>query len=563
MDIYKIVSLEEAFNKINPNAPLAFDTETIGLYGTIRLAQFYQPGWTEALLVERPNAYQLLAKFSQIPDCNIIMQNAAYDISVIQDNTGSRWQPNTFSDTLLLARLAFPHLSEYTLDALFSYVMGYDPYLKAGLDKKKLQKSNWKAITLTKEQLLYASLDVFYLFEVYEKVKVQTSSVSYRLDILALQRALDFQRNGFAVDQEACMAQHSYNTDAIAKLAVPINVNSWQQVRPYIGSNESDDLALARLSFHGNEKAANVRAARKLIKQNSFLDKFMTDDGRIYGHFAPIARSGRFTCKRQNLQQLPRATKHVFGLPEDGDRVLLYSDYSQLELRSITAITMEKVMLDLYAKGKDVHNYVAEMIFGSKFTKTHRQIAKTCNFNLLYGGGAKMLQSILLQDAGLYIELEGTHGIYAIVCKWKRLFRQIRAWQEAGIAAYHRGHLGSTPLGRQYRGRLMTDQLNIENQGFGAEVAKLAMHYVYDDLKQYEAEMVNFIHDSYILEMPNDEGLYKPCAKLLGDAMQEAWHEGTKSVKIKDLPMPVNVAVGFNWGDIENEALPNLYDYTA
>lgn len=35
--------------------------------------------------------------------------------------------------------------------------------------------------------------------------------------------------------------------------------------------------------------------------------------------------------------------------------------------------------------------------------------------------------------------------------------------------------------------------------------------------------------------------------------MQESWSEMSKNCKIVDLPMPVKVDVGYNWGDIENE----------
>ena len=44
--------------------------------------------------------------------------------------------------------------------------------------------------------------------------------------------------------------------------------------------------------------------------------------------------------------------------------------------------------------------------------------------------------------------------------------------------------------------------------------------------------------------------------------MQLAWFEMSKLFKIKDLPMPVDVSVGFNWGDIEDDDCTNVWDFT-
>jgi DNA polymerase-1 len=247
----------------------------------------------------------------------------------------------------------------------------------------------------------------------------------------------------------------------------------------------------------------------------------------------------------------------VFGYdPEDG-RCFVYSDYSQLELRGITAITGEKAMEVLYRAGQDLHDYTAEMLFGKDFTKTDRQIAKTCNFNLLYGGSAGVLGTILLKQTGIILP---HFKLEQLARRWKSLYKTIAEWQEKGVRNWRAGRLGSTPFGRRYLGKLMTDQLNIENQGFGAEVAKLAMHYMKPKLDELEdVKLVNFIHDSYILDCPTDPAVYEPAASIVANCMQEAWFEATKSVAVKDLPMPVNAYVGYNWGAIE--AGDYFYDY--
>lgn len=549
MTIYKLVDLDAVLEAIDPKQDLAFDTETIGKYGKVRLAQFYQRHWDKALLVEYPSIFSLVAMLAKLKTTNIVMQYSGYDISTLQDQSGMPFIPSVFNDTFLLARLAFPHLSEYTLDSLITEAMDHDPYAEAGIDKAAMHKDKvWSTAVLEPEKLLYAAMDVYYLFCLYDKIKHAEHMLSYKIDMRALKRALDFQRNGFPVSQDRVERLYRNNLKQLDILAMPINVNSYKQVRPYIGSDSSDDLGLARLSMFGNERATNVRLARKLLKQNSFLDKFITDDGKIYGHFMPSARSGRFTCDSQNLQQLPRATKSCFGVP-DG-RVLLYSDYAQLELRTIAAITGDRNLCNYFYHKIDPHGAVAEGFFGSDYTKDNRQTTKTINFNALYGGGAKMLQGILLKQAEQWHEED---AVVKYIRKWKRMFPGIVKWQEQGIRDYRAGRLGSTPFGRQYVGRMMTDQLNIENQGFGADVAKLAMHYMYDDMVELGGVMTNFIHDSYLVECDDDPAIYKPLAAVMAEAMKEAWLEASKMAKITDIPMPVQVRVGYNWGDIEKD----------
>ena len=556
---YRITDLVSAMAELDSSQPVFADTETCGLYGKIRLLQVYQEHLDAVLFVEWPNVFELMAELGKL---NTVWHNSHYDVTTAQQTSGTRWIPAEFQDTFYLARLAFPEKEKFSLDEVMSYSLGYDPYVKQGLDKKVLQKTDWSKPVLTEDQLTYAATDVYYMPAVWNHVSQELLNPSYKLDMLCLRRCLDFQWNGMPVDQERLIDLYDSTAQKIKDYAMPININSWQQVRPYIGENESDGLALATFALQGNERAANVRTVRKLTKQNSFLKKFETDDSRIYGKFLPSARSGRLTSKDQNLQQLPRSTKGVFGYPEDAGRVLIYADYAQVELRTICAITVCRAMEQLFRDGKDLHAFTAEMLFGADWTKAQRQLSKTYNFSFLYGGGINMLISILIETANVLLSERQANKDRA---RWRNLWREIYAWQERGISSWRKARLGSTALGRKYKAKMMTDQLNIENQGSAAEVAKLALHYLgpaLEDAKKDDAYLVNFIHDSFIIDCPNDPAIYEPLAKKMAESMQEGWFEMSKLFAIKDLPMPVDVAVGFNWGDIEDDDVPNLWNYS-
>jgi len=554
--MYKIVKLEDI--NVDKTKPLFCDTETIGLYGKVRLLQCYQKDDPFVLMVEWPNKIQLAAFIIQN---YIVWHNAHYDITTVQQQNSSRFIPAEFDDTFLASRLAQPEAETFSLDDVMARVIGYDPYEKAGLDKKVLQKSDWSKAILTKDQLLYAATDVKYMPEVWDAVKHVIDDQCYVLDKSALRIALDFQWNGLPVDSDRLNVEYTRISKELTEIPMPINANSWQQVRKWLNVDASDKKFLSDLALRGNDKARavlDVRSRRKLI---SFMEKY--DVERIFGKFKPSARSGRFTSDDHNLQQIPRALKCIFGYPTDSDRVLIYSDYAQLELRTIAAILDVELMVRMFRDGTDLHGYVASVLFGEDWTKKDRQVTKTYNFNLLYGGSVGMVLSILI-TYGLLIEERVAERHKR---KWLAMFKEIAVWQKEQISAWSKGKLGCTPLGRQYIGKLMTDQMNIKNQGAGAEVAKLALHYIAPWLAEYNKEnstdvkLCDFIHDSYILDAPNDPAIYKPVATKLAECMQEAWFEMSKLYKVTDLPMPVDVSVGFNWGDIENDDCENIWDF--
>lgn len=555
---YKLTTLEQVARTYSADLPVMFDIETDGLYGRIVLAQFYQPHQhlpDTALVVKDPNPRKLATLVEHL---NVVGYNISYEVATIQAQLGEGFIPDLakFEDAFLLAKLEYYLMQEFSLDKVVEYTYGYDVYAAHGIDKKVMHKAKW-GDDLNHAQLTYAAIDVVALQEVYDRVAGRRDDTSYKLDKTTLHYCMQFQTNGMPVLMDKLNAMRERNNIRIDEIALPVNANSYKQVRKYIGEEESDALALARFAIEGNTRAAAVKETRGLLKTNSFLDKFTTRDHRIYGKFIPSTRSGRLASTDQNLQQIPRNTKGLFGFPENGQKVLIYSDFAQLELRCAAAVAGETHMEKLFNEGKDLHGYTAEMIFGKDYTPEHRQIAKTANFNLLYGGGAGMLGSILIKTAELRVPED---ELYEIKRKWLSLWPKLAAWQQRGIKAHQAGKEWSTPLGRKYIGKLMTDQLNIAVQGHGADVAKLALHFMMQKLHSPQVRLLNFIHDSYIFECPNEPAVYEQVAKVVGDSMQEAWNELSKLTRIKTINMPVSVAVGFNWKELESDNAIYTYE---
>lgn len=541
---YRFTSLEEVSKLAKACGERIFvDLETLDLYGEIRLLQAYHPSFDAVLLVDRPTAQEVAALLEAIPHA---WHNAHYDITTIQKHTCSRWVPNDYDDTFLLARLKYARELVFSLDAVFIYVLGYCPYSKAFIDKKEMQKSDWTANTLTDKQLLYAAIDVYYMPHLWNEVKDYRNELSYTLDKLTLNYCFDFQWNGMPLNNELVVKEKQRINERLLEIDLPVNACSPKQVKEYLQVENSQGLTLATIVAKKEPRAKEVSEVievRKLRKLLSFLTKW--NNPRVYGYFKPSTRSGRLASEKDNLQQIPNALKKVFEAPEG--KVFLYSDFSTAQLRGACAITADRNMEKVLRSGDDLHNYAKEMMGLEEWM---RQVAKTCNFNLLFGGSARMLQGILIKVVGLYFTVQQCQ---AFRTKWLKLWPEIARWQRQRSNNHRRGKTDSTPFGREYLGKLYTDQMNIEVQGFEAEFAKLALHYMYNDVKQLGGVMCDMVHDNYIVEADDDPKVYEPIAAIIGNAMQESWVEACKGLPIPDLPMPVTVKVGKNWGDLEND----------
>jgi len=561
---YKFATLAEVRAQISDllPAPLALDVETMGFYGKIRLAQFYQEDWQEALLVKNPEVIELSALLA---NKHIICHNTSYEVSTIQAQMGSLfgqpnypWLPTKWDDTLLLAKLQWHDKDKYTLDECYKHAFNIDPYEAHGLDKKAMQHAWGNGTPATEDMYKYAALDVFYLLELYDRCSSWKDNSVYQLDHSATTNAFGFQCNGLPYSEERIDKLIAENNAKIDQINLPINCNSWQQVRPYIGEDESNGLALSIFASEGNQNAADVQTTRKLMKQNSFLTKYLAEsfENRIYGKFTFTTKSGRGNCKDQNLQQLPRKTKCVFEASEDS--VFVMADYSQLELRYSCAFTGEMNMARLFHQGVDVHQGTADAM------AVPRQQAKTCNFNLLYGGSAAMLRNIFIEQADMLLPIE---QVIQLKKDWHALWPTLTKWQKTMADDWRAGKTQQTLLGRKFKSKLYTDAMNLPIQGGSAEIAKLAMHKMCKEvnahnLLKHTAKLCNFVHDSFHWECPNQPEYYEPLAAIIAKAMIDAWTELVKYTKFPDLPMPVDILVGKNWGDIESEKETPVYKLT-
>lgn len=129
--------------------------------------------------------------------------------------------------------------------------------------------------------------------------------------------------------------------------------------------------------------------------------------------------TGRMSCVRPNLQQLPREGGVRACITADPGWLMIGADFSGVELRVAAALSQDPTLLSLIAEGRDLHAEVARQVWGPDATKAHRYTAKRIVFGRLYGGGI----ATLARQAGVD---QGT--AQAAVDSLDALTPQLAAW---------------------------------------------------------------------------------------------------------------------------------------
>lgn len=562
---------------LDTSKPLFCDTETNHFFSSIKLFQCYQEHWDSALVFDIAE-YSLAEIYQLIKSCKTVWHNYSYDAACFCNDLNIKENPfPDFEDTLILSRLTlYPYLEFYSLDDCLTYACGYDPYAKQGLVKSELQKSFISTKTKDKfkepasaQQIAYAATDVFYLPKLYNIVKAACDDFIYKLDKSFIHNALKWQQNGMPVDREALATLKQSVENRLSEidkiLPSTLNINSYLQVRNFLHMDSSDDLALADAAAHGNTNAALVREKRGLIKRLNFVSRYSYD--RVKGYFNPTAVSGRVKCQgsdmpdgTDNLMQIPRDLKGVFGFADNDPRYLVHADFAQLELRTLTVLLGDPVLIKLFEGGHDLHKYAAQQLYDvpeNEVSKELRLMAKMCNFSLLYGSGANTFRNVLITYGE--IETPPLEECKEIVSKWKKLYPKVALWHKTKFSQANNNQLiGCTLNGRHYRALKPTDLLGIENQGLGAEVAKLSVHYLLKD--NPDIKMLSFIHDAVILEAADlEQG--KLYAELLVKAMIKGWFEAIKNSNYPTLSMPLEGEVFKRLGDKPTYIYTSKGDY--
>ena len=243
---------------------------------------------------------------------------------------------------------------------------------------------------------------------------------------------------------------------------------------------------------------------------------YINCDGRVHTNFSQILDTGRVSSSKPNMQQIPsdNTFRNCFVAPSGW--VFVSSDYASQELNVIAYGSNDPVWLDALKRGKDLHGVCADLVFEQRWRdadddlrKTLRTTIKTINFGLAYGMGPFKLADTLnisKKEAQDLIE------------KYFSAFPNIKEFlDKLGEFGKKKGYIITMPPFKRRRNfdtwypkiwndrHMMSELGSIERaskntpiQGSSADMTKLALIYIYDEIqKNYkdDVKIVMTVHD--------------------------------------------------------------------
>lgn len=304
----------------------------------------------------------------------------------------------------------------------------------------------------------------------------------------------------------------------------------------------------------GVEMCSYMIEYAKLVKlKTAFVDGILEqlyDDGKAHPSFNQIGTdSGRISCSRPNLQQLPKADeddkykiRSVFVgsiNPKTGKRnKIIAIDYHNLEMVCLTHFSGDKNLSEMFANDDDAHGSTAVNMFGLDCTPVEckkkyphlRQAAKTINFLLMYGGGASLLYENLKGDHYSPLDLgdpeylkqyhcsNGVQVAQAFIDKYFDSYSGVAKFIQSQKKFAHRNKYVYTILGRKRRlpdinskdGKVSSyaERLSVNSaiQGTAGDITINAQLRVAKEkrLKELGCKMLIQVHDELVFECPEE-----------------------------------------------------------
>ena len=271
------------------------------------------------------------------------------------------------------------------------------------------------------------------------------------------------------------------------------------------------------------------------------------ETGRIHANFLQCrVPTGRLACTAPNIQQIPHEDEfRSCFVAEEGD-VLVIADYSQIELRILAEVSDDPAFVEAFRKGEDLHRVTAATMYGvpmDEVTREQRSDAKRINFGLMYGRGARSLSAQLGTDEERGRELIDEY--FANYPKVQRFLqrtanRAVRDRTLRTLAGRVRKFRETSGLGSADLGALRREAMNYPIQGASADIAKLALGYVREELEGMDASLINCVHDEFVVEC--GEEISTEVSEKTKRAMLRAGEDILNRV-----PVDVEVAISREW----------------
>jgi DNA polymerase-1 len=588
-EIKSKAEFEEYLSGLGENTPLALAIPTERTESVEEEDEEPQPAQSGFLALQPADAGDRSAvslKRLAVSNAPGVGAMVALEDKALADRAKSALEDPALPKTVHDFKLALHHFGEQEIalagvrhdPMLYSYLL--DPtYSSHSLPEVALRRFNLKLsgnlaeaadVTGRLASALRKEVDDQGLTSVYEEIDrplmpvlARMEDAGVKIDPAALERmSVKLQR------EAAAKARDIYE-----RCGVEFNINSPKQ----LGDVLFNKLALPMPVKHGKGKKIStavdvleglaadhevprlVLEYRQLTKlKSTYVDALpaliRSQSGRVHTTFGQTGTAtGRLSSANPNLQNIPIRTElgreiRAAFIAEPG-HVLLAADYSQIELRLLAHFSKDKLLVEAFQRGDDIHTLTASQVFGVPplmVTPDHRRQAKVVNFGIVYG----------LSGFGLSQQLGITTGeAKNFIDAYFEKYAGVRAFIDATLEKARRDQKVSTLFGRirpipdinsknpTQRGFAERTAVNTPLQGTAADLIKVAMIRIDEEIRKrgLKSRMTLQVHDELVFEVPEHEV----------DAMKSLVREHMEQAHSLAVPLLVEIGVGLNWRDLE------------
>ena len=526
-----------------------------------------------------------------------IGHNVKFDIETIAKYYGGIVPPPPYGDTLVLAHLLNSSL-RYGLKDIVRRLYDHD-YDQENIAEPDKNGENGVEIHPFSKVAKYTALDVRYTWKLWEEFlapiekKRLTKVRALEEDVLPV--LLSMEMTGVPIDVTAMEELGEVLRKRLIEIEKSVfkaagetfDLDSTPQKRKFVyetrghkvfawtkggkdGKNKLPSTAAGVLeTYSGEDKAvADLLDYAKVKKlYSTYVGETHEDgtysggllehlvEGRIHADFVQYgADTGRFSCRRPNLQNIPRRAKDANSQAirkmfiADPGHSLVVADYSQIEYRVLAHFSGDPTLVNAFLEGYDPHAATMALLLDKpleSITETERDAGKTTNFAEIYGAGPGTIAA----NAGVSIERAKW-----IKREYRRRFPKVQKWkyQEVEQARQERPPCVRTLTGRtRYlpalfakddNHRLAAERqcINTKIQGTAADIIKIAMvrlHHELEDRYNGDAKIVLQVHDELGVMTPDD----------IAEDVKATVQETMEGVDLLRVPMEAEAHIGKDW----------------
>ena len=521
------------------------------------------------------------------------LQNAKYDRLILMRHGLALG--GVLMDTLLADYLCDPG-ERHGLEAMAQREFGFSPTSYSGLGAKG---ATFASVPVA-EASQYCGMDVHLTWRLTALLRQRLAGLGEALPALLAQVEIplepvlaQMEATGIRIDvpylQELSLelvgALERLEAEAHSAAGVAFNLGSSKQLGELLFDTLGLDRRKSRRTKTGwstdaavLEKLQDDHPVVPLVLEHRTLSKLRStyvdalpalvepETGRVHTDFnQAVTATGRLSSSNPNLQNIPvrtefsRRIRKAF-LPQQGWH-LISADYSQIELRILTHLSGEPLLVEAFNQGQDVHALTARLLLErEEVSPQERRLGKTINFGVIYGmGPQRFARETGVGQAQAKEFLSRYRQRYPLVFAYLELQERLalsRGYVETLLGRRRVFHFDPGGLGR-YRGRdpleidleaarragMEGQQLraaaNAPIQGSSADIIKVAMVRLHHEIERQAlpARLLLQVHDELVLEAA-PEALERVCA-LTKTTMEEALQ--------LTVPLVVETGVGANW----------------